>query len=480
MKKLLLLFAFLPFALLAQKPAKTAPKKAAATPITVKKAPEKTPEKGPMLSLVCRLSSIPANADTLRLYEYIGLAKRVVARATVRPADSAYVFTIPMSKPRFYGIGFFENSTAKVLLGEEPKVTLWANVQFLEKARTSDSPANKSLEKIQKDIAGFQLMGIQAREAVNQAYVGGASRTSAGEYVNKVTKAKGHYLDSLKLANPLFWRVATLYIVPDFKPDATGMAGEPAFIGQNFFGNADLSDKSYAEIPDVFNAGEEYAKALVAAGTRDDQYKQVVEAQLSKFEPTSRLYRVMLGGIVSGLKRVYCPLYPFYATQYLNLYRNESYGEIGPLEYELRKTSTFMAGFEAPELAGLTPDSTQYALSQMRGKIVLVDFWASWCGPCRRENPSVVVAYNKYKDKGFDVLGVSLDRDMPSWKKAIAQDGLPWHHISDLRGWQSQHAQLYSINSIPATVLVDKQGKIIARNLRGEELNAKLREILGE
>ncbi len=94
--------------------------------------------------------------------------------------------------------------------------------------------------------------------------------------------------------------------------------------------------------------------------------------------------------------------------------------------------------------------------------------------------PTVVAAYNKYKGKGFDILGVSLDRDMPAWKNAIKQDGLPWHHISDLQGWQSKHAALYSINSIPATVLVDKEGKIIARNLRGEDLGAKLKEIFGE
>ncbi|MCC6279471.1 MAG: TlpA family protein disulfide reductase, partial [Saprospiraceae bacterium] len=116
----------------------------------------------------------------------------------------------------------------------------------------------------------------------------------------------------------------------------------------------------------------------------------------------------------------------------------------------------------------------------MRGKIVLIDFWASWCGPCRRENPNVVANYNKYKDKGFDILGVSLDREPNAWKKAIKDDGLPWHHISDLKGWQSSHAAQYSVTSIPQTVLVDKDGKILARNIRGEQLGAKLKELLGE
>ncbi|MEZ4918825.1 MAG: TlpA disulfide reductase family protein [Saprospiraceae bacterium] len=133
-----------------------------------------------------------------------------------------------------------------------------------------------------------------------------------------------------------------------------------------------------------------------------------------------------------------------------------------------------------PDLEGKTPEGEMYSLYKMRGNVVLIDFWASWCGPCRRENPNVKKVYEKYHDKGFDILGVSLDREPIAWKKAIAADGLPWHHISDLKGWQSEHAKLYSIRSIPATILVDREGKILARNLRGEQLGEKLKEIFGE
>lgn len=117
-------------------------------------------------------------------------------------------------------------------------------------------------------------------------------------------------------------------------------------------------------------------------------------------------------------------------------------------------------------------------LSNFRGKYVLLDFWASWCGPCRQENPNVVRVYNKYKDKNFTVLGVSLDRGREAWLKAIKDDGLTWTHVSDLKYWNNEAAQQYGVQSIPQNFLLDPEGRIIAKNLRGEELDQKLKEVL--
>lgn len=135
-------------------------------------------------------------------------------------------------------------------------------------------------------------------------------------------------------------------------------------------------------------------------------------------------------------------------------------------------------GNPAPDFIGQRPNGKTVRLQDYRGKYVLIDFWASWCTPCRAENPNVVKAYNQFKDKGFDILGVSLDNDKNNWEAAIAKDGLTWRHISELKGWTSTVAQKYAVRSIPTNFLVDPDGYIVASNLRGEALIGKLKEVL--
>jgi thiol-disulfide isomerase/thioredoxin len=135
-------------------------------------------------------------------------------------------------------------------------------------------------------------------------------------------------------------------------------------------------------------------------------------------------------------------------------------------------------GAPAPDFTQNQPDGTPLSLSSLKGKFVLIDFWASWCGPCRAENPNVVKLYAAYKNKGFEILGVSLDDDREAWLKAIEDDGLTWLQVSDLGGWNNAVAKEWAVRSIPHTVLVGADGVIIAKNLRGAELEAKIAEVL--
>lgn len=169
-----------------------------------------------------------------------------------------------------------------------------------------------------------------------------------------------------------------------------------------------------------------------------------------------------------------------------SVYTKQLKDRVGQLETQIntqktqeQKEKNTAIGSLAPEISLKNPDGVEMKLSSLKGKIVLLDFWASWCAPCRRENPNVVALYNKHKDNGFAIYSVSLDKTADPWKNAIKADGLIWpYHVSDLAGWQSSAAALYGVSSIPRTFLIDKEGKIVATNLRGEELDRKVEELL--
>jgi peroxiredoxin len=157
---------------------------------------------------------------------------------------------------------------------------------------------------------------------------------------------------------------------------------------------------------------------------------------------------------------------------------NSTYGKKIKRLLEISRQTAI--GQPAPELNLKDANGKPVTLASLKGKYVLLDFWASWCGPCRQENPNVVSAYKKFKQKGFTVLGVSLDEDRAAWQQAIQKDGLTWAHVSDLKGWQSSAAEQYGIQAIPANFLLDKNGIIIDRDLRDTALTSKLEEVLAK
>ena len=236
-----------------------------------------------------------------------------------------------------------------------------------------------------------------------------------------------------------------------------------------------LSESDFSKI--ISQTKEEielYARNKINASP-DNPYNIILGMELfpsSDFETWNIDNLKVLETIAKAFQAKYgdCPASNSVAFQYEQI-------AAGYEEYKTIENGTL----SAPDFTLTTPEGKALALSSLRGKVVLIDFWASWCGPCRKENPNLVKLYEKYKNKGFTILSVSLDDKEAAWKAAIEQDGLVWpNHVSDLKGWQSPmtKAKVYRFNAIPHTVLVSKDGKILGVGLRGELLEQKIKSIL--
>lgn len=205
----------------------------------------------------------------------------------------------------------------------------------------------------------------------------------------------------------------------------------------------------------------------------DRENNEEIARMIKNYEPSLAILELLRSKVIDADQHmdVYVHVAEEMKEEYPNLEYTASFNET------VESMKMLAIGNEAPEIEMPNPDGELVKLSSLRGNYVLVDFWAKWCKPCRQENPNIVKMYKKYNDQGFEVFGVSLDRNRADWLQAIEQDNLTWTHVSDLKFWQSEAAKTYNVTAIPFALLLDPDGKIIGKNLRGKALENKLEEI---
>ena len=279
----------------------------------------------------------------------------------------------------------------------------------------------------------------------------------------------------------------TLTVTADgYRMDAkTGQEGKATVTGSK---NMEYYEKLATLQKEMRTKGEAAQKQYQAASDKKDTKKmEQIEQEFSVLEKqASEKVKAILPEMGTSLVSLFAlnyinidqdfPTYEALADRFEKENPNSPHAKA--LIGRVARIRGVMVGAQAPDISLSDTTGTPVALSSLRGKYVLIDFWASWCGPCRMENPNVVRVYNKFKDKGFTIYSVSLDQTKPNWTKAIRNDNMTWTNVSDLKFWQSAAAQQYGVQAIPQTFLLDRDGKIIAKNLRGDALEQKLEEIL--
>lgn len=431
------------------------------------------PQDKETVTLTCKMQQC---GGMLRIYQFDGMLFKELQSVTSTTPDT-YEFKVPKSEQQFYYIGIEPNQLLPIILGKENNITINGNCGAMRNARVEGSNINKGYDMLKAEINRLRERSNFFSRQLQNAESNSPEEKELSQKLKDLDTRKITLLDSLKKADPFMGRVVALNTYLSFPNHGSAYKDEISYFANEYFSHVDFKDAGYNKLPWVFEAFKSYASTLVSVQLPNPELRAYFEKTLSKIPKGSDAYKMALSGIVNILQQGNHPEFIYFGDAFVATFKSKDPNAVAVLSMELDRRRAFVEGALAPDFSQPTPDDKSKSLSDLRGKIVLVDFWASWCGPCRRDNPAVVKLYEEYKDKGFDILGVSLDRDKARWLDAIQADGLVWNHVSDLKGWQNEVAKKYGVSSIPHTVLVDREGRIIARGLRGPALEQKLKEL---
>jgi peroxiredoxin len=425
--------------------------------------------------------------DSIFVYRILG--NEMLPLAAAAQKEGKFELSVDVPGTGLYFLGPDQTYGTLILLGEEAEVEVKGEANMINNAQLI-SPGNEAMRKFTEQAF---IRNNKMQNLTQQLYyakqstpdkVGDIERQLAAQ-----TDENLKWLDSVSKGSAFSAKLAPYFMYRPFTGEvAKKYASEIEFYKEENLNFINFNDETLPFVPYFAANVAQYFESLAGNGISTAEITKKFTQYWSKIDPKNtgiqEIYQIAaLTGLSNGNP---VPANPDAFLSVYELYKKNSPKDAKMtfwtqkadiLMGEKKKAAAFSEGAEALDFRLPDPNGNMIALSDLRGKIVLVDFWASWCGPCRMENPNVVKMYAKYKDKGFEILGVSLDKEKQAWLQAIQQDGLTWKHVSDLKYWQCEAARLYNVTGIPMTFLIGKDGKIIGKNLRGPALENKLKEL---
>ena len=332
---------------------------------------------------------------------------------------------------------------------------------------------NQTIQSINNDFMG--LLNNYRTAASNPLLV-----SDLDSKMKRLDQRKKKLIDSLRINNPLLHRYAQPLIYYSYQHNKLNlMQTEQMYFVENYLKQVDYRDSLAYQFTTFHETHKNYATNINQMGLNQQQQIDYLTQALRKMSTGTNNHRTALFAIALGNMGVNETNFIHFSKKYLELYTKNNTIMANFFAQRIAELKGKTPGEEITEITEVNPEGKTISTKSFKGKVLLIDFWASWCGPCRRVNPHLVQLYNKYKSAGFEVLGVSLDKSKDAWVQAIQQDGLTWSHVSDLGFWQSKWAKAYGVSSIPYAVLVDKEGKLIAAGIQPQELDQKLAQLFG-